>query len=807
MSYYFDNIIYSNIYPIVTAKLNSDSLDNTGWESLRQHNKDGSDDRCIYKCPPNVSKCHCSEVSRGNPCNFPSCDTKPKLFRTEHLHCTSHHTAGCHLGYCDKKKVYGDLWGSCGVFDPIRICTVKSIDSPTRYGRSTGEPPIRDVDWYTWKDGDQPPDDKLKAGWARCVYDYDISLVSLNDYESNKAYSYFLNSMAVGTNSISMFGGGLNNDKNENQNKIGKWLCKISLFSLPVNLWFQELYEKDHFDYSDINGIGLKQKRDDIFDMITVSYNNVLNSLHLNVFPDDAKSCSITHMSIPTFQMNLDSFNMNIPLSYSQYQVYRRSKDKSGVVSNYIQFMLNDSNSSFASGSNNKLKNIIPGFDILSEEPVSVNVMIIDPSTLTLSCMANPIDYKDYITNSKYKNSGYMAVSLNISVKITKWTAMLATLALLTLSEQQQLPESISNHIVSDTGFLPLKTYLQDCGDTITSKGKCLDYVRQYCSLQTFIPPLNFKIYTIFNALFIGDVRGGGGGGGKRVNVCQCYNSLLQPVIGRRSGNTTAMCFDKSCDDPAVKQLFSLDDELCSSKCSEIYSWLYNSDPSGPNAGSNPFWLDKGRYDSLCGQNYSPLIRHNINYSLLVYGMVICIGVLLILYGILYMYKVSVVNKIITMVSVSFILIGILTVLLIVMIGESSCGRDNKTPTCKSKIFGWKIPKDFCNYMSECECQTDNDCEGDCSCISQICVPNTGDYQKSTQTEYQHTNYWKLCLLGVILVICIGLFVLSLYIFDDALIGICGLSLAVTCIFAALIPVFTKKISVKYGNVCDRKES
>lgn len=807
MSYYFDNISYSNIYPSVTAKLNSDILD-CSWKKLRQHNKgEGTTGSCQYDCP---QLWNCSwpyqrnKAKSNNACNFPSCDNV--LFRTEIYTGTVHHPLGCHVGTCDKYKVFGDLWGSCGQFNPSRTCTVKSKDSPIAFGKSTGDPPVRDKDWYTWKSGAKPANDKILAGWAWCVYEYDISKLKLDDYNSNIAYSYFLNSMAVGTNNCSMFNSGLNKTSKTQKDQIGQWLCRISLFSLPIQMWFNELYENNHFNFSDITGQEPSTEKTTILNHIRSYYFSVLQNLQLNDWPDNVVAFVQSKMVIPSFQMESNGFNMLIPLSYTQFKTYQQSSNKEGVISNYMQFMLNDANSSFATGSGQKVKNKIPEFNLYSQDPVSVNILSIDPVTLVLSTEDDPISYKDYTTNDKYKNTGYMAVSFNISVKITKWTAMLAVLALLTLNEQDELPDIISDQITNDTGFLPLKTYTHYCGDTITSEDKCMNYIRQYCSAQTFNPPKNYDWNTIHTSLFIGDLKGSGSDE-SRVNVCQCYNSLLQPVIGRKPGNISAMCFDKSCNDPSIQQLFKLSDNLCANKCSDVYSWIYNNDPLGPNAGANPFWLNKAKYDKLCGQDYQPLQSRNISLSLLGYGIAIAISILLLVYAFLYMYKVSKKNTIITICCVGSVCVGILILFIIDTMGQTTCGSDNKTPTCKSKIFGWKLPDEFCPFMSACECQSDNDCGSDCTCISSICIPNTGTFNQATQTEYQHISYWKLGLLGVLLFMCTALFVISLYIFKDPLISLFLFSTALVCIFAALLPSFTRKVSVKYGNACGKTDN
>ena len=174
---------------------------------------------------------------------------------------------------------------------------------------------------------------------------------------------------------------------------------------------------------------------------------------------------------------------------------------------------------------------------------------------------------------------------------------------------------------------------------------------------------------------------------------------------------------------------------------------------------------------------------------------------LLLLYGFLYLYKVGRKKTIITMLCVGCAMISLLVIFVVDSMGQTSCGSDNKTPTCKGKIFGWGLPHDFCNFMSACECQTDSDCVGGCMCVSQMCLPGSEDASgKTNETQYSHTSHWKLVLLIVILCICIGLFVLSIYIFKDVVLSLFCLSVAMTILYGTAIPVFTRKTSITYDS-------
>jgi hypothetical protein len=139
-------------------------------------------------------------------------------------------------------------------------------------------------------------------------------------------------------------------------------------------------------------------------------------------------------------------------------------------------------------------------------------------------------------------------------------------------------------------------TYNKSCSDISNLDQKtCRDYIIQHCSQQKYIPPPNYYVQTIQDTLFIGDIIGG-------ANICQCYNSLLQPTISKQDGNITAMCFDKHCKNDTIQSLFNLNDTVCGEKCGEMYSWI--NDTSSIDyipANSVAYNRDTAKWDKLCG--------------------------------------------------------------------------------------------------------------------------------------------------------------------------------------------------------------
>jgi hypothetical protein len=784
MTYSFDNIVYSHNHIKLTATLHTNNMDNT-WTHSKTPRKQS--DNCKKVCHDG-NPCHNrSYLDKNNFCKLKKCDSE--IYDHKKYRCGGDGPKDCYnLG---SYVIYGDFVQCCGTFNPTTTCTLKLGNQSKLYGSSTGT--LKSTDWDTyWKDikildnGEPvfPGKDNAKLGYAKCVYTFDTSKLEFGDPTSNQDCSQFLLTMISGTNNVSMYGKGLN----EGAEKMGRWLGMIGLYFLPTHFWFQKLYETDHFDYISSG----EDTRSQIFTSILSSYYEVFEKLDLDKWSDPVKNLLNSYMTIPQVVKNDDSIGLNIPLSYHQYLDFSKSSNKPGVISKYLAYMLNDSDSKYPNKEDH-LKNIIPEFKINNNLPTSVNGIEIDPKTFKVTASQNKS--WDYIG----ENRNMFVLTYNISVTITKWTAMLMVLVLRQYKDGEDLPVIISDKMKEDTNFLPLLTYKTNCNESNIKDNEelCLNMIKNNCGAHHFIKPGNYSVADINDNLFVGDAKGGS-------NICQCYNSLLQPVINREGGNITAMCFDKSCDKNAIS-LFNLNNELCRTNCNQITDWMQNHDKNDPGAGANPAYLDKTKYRTICGSDFKPFVNKSFNISFTTYLVSSGLGILLILYAYLYMSKAHRNNVILIMSIVSLVVVGLIIFLSIDIIGNPTCSGDKypKASVCKSKITKIKIPNDFCDFLSPCECINDNDCAGDCICINSTCVPESGD-SAYTQTQNGYIIYWRLVSSISLLIIGAILFILSLYVFKNYMLSVLVFSCFLMVVFWSMLYAFVKKVEVKYENKCKK---
>jgi hypothetical protein len=781
MTYSFDNIVYSHNHIKLTATLHTNNMDNKWIPSKKSKTEHKG---CFKGCLPFVNNpCnkHKDYLDEQNFCNLTKCESE--IYDHKKYRCSYRSKCGDNSS---EYVIYGDFVQCCGTFNPTTTCALKLGDQSKLYGSSTGT--LKSTDWDTyWKDikildnGEPvfPGKDNAKLGYAKCVYTFDTSKLEYNKPTSNQDCKNFLLTMISGTNNVSMYGKGLN----EGAEKMGKWLGMIGICFLSTYFWFQKLYEKDYFTYLSTEGEDMKAR---VLNYIFVNYHEVFTSLDLTKWPDPIKNALTKYMTIPQVVKNDDdTISLDIPLSYYQYINFRNSSNKSGVIAKYIEYMLSDSESSY---SNDKpLKNTYPQFKINNNFPTSVNAIEIDPKTLEFTRSPN-IRWND-IDLPKHKN--IFILTYNISVTITKWTAMLMVLVLRQYKVKEDLPQVISKKMINDTDFLPLLTYTQNCNDDNieVNKEKCLNLIKTHCNIYKFIKPKKYAVSDINDNLFVGDEKGGS-------DICQCYNSLLQPSFNRKSENITAMCFDTSCDKNAIS-LFNLNTELCRKKCNQLTEYMSSE-------GTHQLYLDKDKYRNICGSEFRPLINKSIDISFTTYLVSCGLGILLILYTYLYMSKAHRNNVILIMSIVSLIIVGIIVFLSIDMIGNPNCIGDKfpKKSTCESKITKMKIPNDFCDYLSACECDT-GDCTKDCTCISGTCIPKSGD-STYTQTQNGHIIYWRLVSSISLLIIGTILFILSLYVFKNYMLSVLVFSCFLMVVFWSMLYAFVNKVEVKYENKCKK---
>lgn len=299
------------------------------------------------------------------------------------------------------------------------------------------------------------------------------------------------------------------------------------------------------------------------------------------------------------------------------------------------------------------------------------------------------------------------AMTYNYKVKVDQWSPMLV-LYFRIRNPTINYSLSVCDKIRKDAEVVPLKCMESACN---SSNEDCKKMMSDNCGVSMKIPFSNIRAsdYVLLSTSY----------------NCKCYSSLLPPTGQPSIGNTTAMCFDKSCTS-IDRDLYGLDNETCADECETMYGWLNSGNPILQT--QSPQSVDEVRYEQICGKKYVPF-RKTYNNQMLIIG--ITITTLSLLISFFYMksrnYKQS---SVILVSALVFIIIGgISTFLTLDFAGISKCeGNKNicitrLSSTSKKPI---KIPLELCDYKSMCECVGDEDCPGSCHCFNGTCLPDFG---------------------------------------------------------------------------------
>ena len=85
---------------------------------------------------------------------------------------------------------------------------------------------------------------------------------------------------------------------------------------------------------------------------------------------------------------------------------------------------------------------------------------------------------------------------------------------------------------------------------------------------------------------------------------CACINSSLVPVqvsYEKSFDNPTSMCFQRSCQDPTLRQSYNLTDLECTTQCEQMRAWMNLWTSSNP-----PNDFDVDTFHRLCDGRPSP---------------------------------------------------------------------------------------------------------------------------------------------------------------------------------------------------------
>ena len=331
------------------------------------------------------------------------------------------------------------------------------------------------------------------------------------------------------------------------------------------------------------------------------------------------------------------------------------------------------------------------------------------------------IPYSSYyysFDDTSTDKSFYFLLSMPIKLKIEKWSVMLVSYF------KSQHPEIVlPDNIIND-----IQNKIYD------KNNMSLTDVQNYC----------YKEYNFTNGPTNSDI-------GKYLFTsesgpyCLCYNSHISPQ-GTQPGNTSAMCFDKNCQNQIgntnlsiLNDFFKISDNTCKTNtiCNNINNWR-------KSGSRNEGEIDTKRYSDFCPNSDTSNTSKNYNLNILI----ICI-----FYTILISLFVFLICKnknyesftIFLFTFTSFILCLIITYYLsFFLIGEYRCSQ--KTSKCFSKYnenYNIVIPDEFCDITlkTTCECIFNEDCGSkNCTCAGGTCQPFNGE-RKFTYKENYNKSY------------------------------------------------------------------
>lgn len=484
---------------------------------------------------------------------------------------------------------------------------------------------------------------------------------------------------------------------------------------------------------------------------------------------------------LPVPVQNIDSYSLILNLSYEQYNKYSTNSDKNGLLSSYIANFLQDSNGSLII--NNQTTSV--SNPIVSVNSANDRFTIINLSDFSIQ--TNVLTGEFPMSDPKY-----FFASAQITVDIQRWSPMML-LYFCNIGINIQFSNAVCYKIQQDSGLYPLVGYQNACS-VVKDPDFCKSLVQQNC-IVSYTPPISAGDSTVADGFILSGNSA----------QCKCYNSYLPPVSVNNLGNPGAMCFDIHCD-PITKTFFGLNDSTCKQYCNQVWNWMNST---GKDQSRNPGDLDTDTFAQVCGVNYKPFENPKYNKKVLV--STICITILFSASVFLFsMDRKFSKNQVIIATLISLIILSILSVFLSYdLSGQGSCKNFSGNFVCRSKITNMEIPDQFCSFRQDCECESDQNCPGNCICASTTCIPTTGErkfkiVQKSNIDITQAVTV-PICIIlaGVIFVYAIRVYQLK---FSNKVLYTILTVLGLTVIIS-LVLILTKKSKVQEfeGACCSPK--
>ena len=619
---------------------------------------------------------------------------------------------------------------SCTSFDPVKTC---QLAPHGKNGKSTvlKEWPVKflpngQVSNYL-PTGGEPPVKNPHAGKVACNYSYDFT--NFNFETDMGDLHRWLKGTIQGTND-STTGVGLL------PQHFSRHLIDVSIISININNFYTQLYQN-------INGSFRTSSSpltvvDTIKKQIISTQTGQLSDLYTILTPPlkiptafagspgkiaGSSIYEVMKMPVPSLNAN-GKYEIIFYFSTTQYESASENQDMLAV---YYNFFFNDKSSTITTNSSTIIP-IDPGLTrITPSEPDSIITIHLEP----------PYETRTFLTSAVLPN--YFICSYGVSFEVKTWSPVLFMYFKYNLI---RFPKQVLEKVHADTKMLPVALFDINCnipGASTFPKG-CTTDLSKYCS-YSYNAPGNMQKTQISKYLITTDS-----------SDCLCTNSEVSPNIEYGEHPEATMCFSTACDHPKYTSGYNLTDKNCAQYCELINGWITSTNPATRSSDLDDLNADK--YNRVCGKDFHPYSTGTLRVEILVIGIGISLTLLFLLFSSIKRYNISTGKRALYLTITGILTVGISIFLAIDLQGNPVC--DKNVSTCKSRITGIPINKQFCDFMIPCECSFNENCKGcgDVSagkCASGLCISSGRKEGTITVTEINYTYLITSCILLVLL--------------------------------------------------------
>lgn len=629
----------------------------------------------------------------------------------------------------------------CGVLNDQKTCSLGNAGTAKATGTTQG------TDWAITINGDylDPGGNwslvgQQHTGWVHGVYSYDFSNYNINQ-APNGPYplSQWLSSICTQTSAAAPKG----------MDPVAGTRIRDShiLYGIVLD-FYNQLYNDGYYSQHPNTRLTFQSSRYLSFGFKTYTTSNIFNLAgyltHLyptGLLPDPFLNALTAILQPPlAIQLPNSVYKVSLQLSYPQFVKFQAASDKDSFINAFLAGMLCDQQG--------QMGDLTAGQQWSPDNPVLAGVQVDSITAIELWDSSSQPNYlvttgiavDDWQKNWGTKYPNYIFATAQVTGAITKWSPMLAIYfqVFANASFDAETCWKIANPPRSaHSGALPVSCYNADCLD----QKVCITDIQKYCPI-TYVPP-PFETRTTTDNYLVSN----------NFADCYCYTSALAPISNPSPGNIGAMCFDKFCS-PQFRQEFDLNDAKCKTTCEEVYKWMTGT---GADQSQNASHMDWQRFEQICGKQFRPYTPATLNTGILVSGITATLLIGVMVFALAQHKSWPAARTWSRILMVSVFLMAVTGFLARDFAGLSNC-NDTKPPSfqCTSRITKRPIPKQFCNYVLNCECLRDEDCPNGCLCASTSCQPQSGTRGFTT---VQLQNRPMLIISGVLA----GLFALALF--------------------------------------------